>query len=174
MREHEGESYRETLTAKVESLGLSSAVRFVNRFVEFPELMTYLGACDVYVTPYTGEDQIASGTLAYAMAAGRPIVSTPYVYAREVLADGRGQLVPFGDSEAMAEATLRYLENGPLERRTRRVAYAYAIPMRWRIVGVDYLRFFNEILGIPGMAGSSRSASHPRLDAADHPQRGSS
>lgn len=172
VREHEGESYRETLTAKVEALGLSGAVSFVNRFVELPELMTYLGACDVYVTPYTGEDQIASGTLAYAMAAGRPIVSTPYVYAREVLADGRGQLVPFGDSEAMAEATLRYLEDGPLERRTRRVAYAYAIPMRWRVVGADYLRFFNEILGVPDSAETSRYTSDQAHEPADRPGRG--
>lgn len=174
VKDCEGESYRETLVAKVGALGLSSAVRFVNRFVELPELMTYLGACDVYITPYPGEDQIASGTLAYAMAAGRPIVSTPYVYAREVLADGRGILVPFGDSAAMAEATLRYLEDGPLERRTRRVAYAYAIPMRWRIVGADHLRFFKEILGtaVPDSA-SCHSIATTRRDS-ERRYRGSS
>ncbi len=172
VKEHDGESYREGLIAKVEALGLSDAVRFVNRFVELPELMTYLGACDVYITPYPGEDQIASGTLAYAMAAGRPIVSTPYVYAREMLADGRGLLVPFGDIAAMAEATLRYLEDGPLERRTRRAAYAYAIPMRWKVVGATYLRFFDEILADRAAAKPARRTGPDTLDASRIRRRG--
>jgi glycosyltransferase involved in cell wall biosynthesis len=117
----QGERYRESLQALARDLDVGPNVKFIDRFLENDELLDYLQAADIYITPYLSAGQVTSGTLAYALAMGRPVISTPYFHAREALADGIGTLVPFADDEALASALLQYLDNPAwLEAQSRR------------------------------------------------------
>lgn len=147
-----GEEYREELAAQAAAAGLTEHVRFVDQYLSLPELIGYLLATDIYVTPYYANPyQITSGTLAYAMALGRVIVSTPYTYAEELLADGRGVLYPFRDIQKLSEALTRLLSDDELFARTHRRAYDYGRDMIWPCVGLEYARLFQRLLRAQGL-----------------------
>jgi glycosyltransferase involved in cell wall biosynthesis len=141
----EGEAYREGLVAKAERLGLGDHVRFVDRFVGRVELTRWLEAADVFITPYPKLDQIVSGTLSYAMGAGRAIVSTPYVYAAELLADGRGILIPPGSAAALAGALVDVLGDPARRAEIGRRAYLHSRSMVWSAVGTEYRRLLGRV-----------------------------
>jgi glycosyltransferase involved in cell wall biosynthesis len=131
----EGETYRRHLWQLVVDLALERHVNFVDEYLTQAQIVEYLLASDVYVTPYLDPKQITSGTLAYALGAGKAIVSTPYPHAVEVLSDGRGILVPFRSQSALAEATLRILGDPLLKHQLEREAYAYGRDTAWPRVG---------------------------------------
>ena len=138
----EGESYRLSLERLAEDRGVKEHVIFYNRFVSLDDLKEFIGATDIYVTPYLNEQQITSGTLAYVFGAGKAVVSTPYWHAQELLADGRGKLVPFRNPRALAEAVCEYLDDPALMERTRHAAYAMGREMIWPAVAQRYLDSF--------------------------------
>jgi glycosyltransferase involved in cell wall biosynthesis len=138
----EGEAYRDGLRRRVVDLGLEDHVRFEDRFVGRSELGRWLQASNVFVTPYPNLDQIVSGTLSYAIGAGLPVVSTPYLYAREVLAGGRGVLVPAGSVEALADALAGVLGDPAWRAELATRAYAHGRRMTWPRVGLAYRDLF--------------------------------
>jgi len=144
---HEGEAYRNKLVARTKELGMDDHVRFVDRFVGQVELTRWLEAADVFVTPYPNLDQIVSGTLAYAMGAGKAAVSTPYAYAVEILANRRGVIVPPGSPERLTAALVELLQDSELRSAMGRRAYAYGRRMIWREVGATYRRLFARVVG---------------------------
>ena len=142
VRRREGDRYRLELQDLAESLGLKEHVVFVNRFVSPQEMASLVGSADIYITPYRYEAQAVSGTLAYAMGKGKAIISTPYWYATEVLADGRGALVPFDDSAAIADTATELLDNESALQAMRKRAYLYARDMIWDQVARSYMQSF--------------------------------
>ena len=140
----EGESYRSFLEDKVGRMDLAGHVRFVNQYVDQETLLRYIHASDLYVTPYPHEEQVVSGTLSYALALGKPIVSTPYWYARELLQDDRGVLVPFGDAGAMAAAVRRLIADRQEYERISRAAYERGLAMRWPVVAQRFAGVLRE------------------------------
>jgi glycosyltransferase involved in cell wall biosynthesis len=140
--ERQGETYRLMLEERAKRLGVDGSVIFHNRFVSQSELSEFLAAADIYITPYLNPEQITSGTLAYALGAGKAVISTPYAYARELLADGRGVLVPWKDPVAIAAEIITLLDDPEKRLVLRRNAAEHGRAMLWPAVAHSYLRTF--------------------------------
>ncbi|MBP6017052.1 MAG: glycosyltransferase family 4 protein [Candidatus Promineofilum sp.] len=138
----DGETYRLSLQRLAQEKGVEGQVIFYNRFVDLQELTEFIGAADIYITPYLNEKQIVSGTLAYTVGAGKAVVSTPYWYAEEMLADGRGVLVPFNEPAALAGELIRLLDDEPQRHAMRKRAYLFGRDMIWPQVAQRYMESF--------------------------------
>lgn len=166
---NDGETYRNSLEALAGDLGVEKNVRFVNRYVDQRELCEFIGAADIYLTPYLNEAQITSGTLAYCFGAGKAVVSTPYWHAAELLADGRGELVPFRDAAAIAGAVNELLVHEPRRHAMRKQAYLMGREMVWSQVAQGYADVFEEARHLFQAVGNhsptlvTTSGGYPRL-----------
>jgi len=138
----QGETYRESLVARVNALGIEDHVVFLDQFVDKKTLLEFISMCDVYVTPYLNEAQMTSGTLAYSFGLGKAVVSTPYWHARELLADGRGILVPFSDAPAIGSEISKLLINDALRQAMRKRAYSSSRSMTWEQTAERYMATF--------------------------------
>jgi len=138
----EGDGYREGLQALAKEIGVESNVFFHNRFASPAEMAEFIGAADIYITPYRHEEQVVSGTLAYALGAGKAIISTPYWHAIELLDDRRGALVPFQNPEAIARKTVELLDTPAIRHAMRKRAYQYSREMVWKKVAQGYMSSF--------------------------------
>ena len=138
----DGEKYRTYLQDLAKELGVESQVIFHNRFVSPEELVEFIGVADIYITPYRNEAQVVSGTLAYALGAGKAIISTPYWHAIELLDDRRGALVPFANPDAIAQKTLELLDTPAIRHAMRKRAYLYAREMVWKKAAQGYMGSF--------------------------------
>ena len=139
---NEGETYRLSLQWLAHEKGVEGQVIFYNRFVSLEELVEFIGAADIYITPYLNEVQITSGTLAYTLGAGKAVISTPYWYAEEMLAEERGVLVPFRDPAALAEQVIDLLNNESKRHAMRKRAYLFGRAMVWPQVARRYMESF--------------------------------
>lgn len=142
---HEGEAYRERLAARVRALAIQDHVVFLDQFVDQATLLEFISMCDVYVSPYLNEAQMTSGTLAYSFGLGKAVVSTPYWHARELLADDRGVLVPFGDSRAIGAAITGLLTDDARRQSMRRRAHVSSRSMTWERTAERYLATFDRV-----------------------------
>jgi len=146
IKQHDGERYREKLKQRVEDLGIAQNVRFVNRYLTQEEIIQYLTLSDVYMTPYLGKDQAVSGTLAYAVGYGRVIVSTPYSYAREMLADGRGLLAKFRNSASLANCILQVIQNPDKQAEMEKKTLELGKTMMWSQIAEKYFALFKDVI----------------------------
>jgi glycosyltransferase involved in cell wall biosynthesis len=144
--EEVGEVYRESLIELAKKLGVCDNIQFVNEYLPTDKLVDYLTIADVYLTIHNDPEQAASGTLAYALGCGLASISTPYRYAKEVLADGRGFLVPFGDSSAIAKQVNTLIENKTILDKTRQKAKQFGCPMSWSKVGEEYINLVEAVI----------------------------
>lgn len=156
VRKHEGESYRNYLHDLVSEFGLQKHVKFNNRYLSHNEVVSYLMATNIYLVPYLNPNQIASGTLAYAVGAGRAVVSTPFIYAQELLEEGRGILVPFRDSDAIGDALNALIGDPSRRAEMAMAAYAYGRNMTWHNVAREYVQLFNSLLHSASTAATLR------------------
>jgi glycosyltransferase involved in cell wall biosynthesis len=141
----EGERYRASLQALAKEVGVESQVMFHNRFATPEEMAEFIGAADIYITPYRHEAQVVSGTLAYALGAGKAIISTPYWHAIELLDDRRGALVPFQNPDAIAQKTIELLDTPAIRHAMRKRAYLFAREMIWKRVAQGYMESFSRV-----------------------------
>lgn len=141
-----GEEYRASLQLRANELGVADQLVFHNKFVVYGDLIEFLGAADIYVTPYLNEDQIVSGTLAYALGLGKAVVSTPYWHAQECLQNGKGRLVPFKDSASLADQIIDLFDNPDTLNDIRQKAYLASRKMVWSEVAARYCDVFTEAI----------------------------
>ena len=163
----EGDKYRASLQALAKEMGVESQVIFHNRFVSPEEMVEFIGAADIYITPYRHEAQVVSGTLAYALGAGKAIISTPYWHAIELLDDRRGALVPFQNPDAIAQKTIELLDTPAIRHAMRKRAYLFAREMVWKRVAQGYMESFARVrsdrMETPQVQFSARM-THKSLD----------
>ena len=141
----EGDIYRASLQALAKEMGVEAQVIFHNRFVSPEEMVEFIGAADIYITPYRHEAQVVSGTLAYALGAGKAIISTPYWHAIELLDDRRGALVPFQNPDAIAHKTIELLDTPAIRHAMRKRAYQFGREMVWKRVAQGYIESFSRV-----------------------------
>src|SRR5690606_25455920 len=155
----EGEAYRESLQALAEDLGVGANIGWDNRFLETEDLLDQIELCDIYLAPYPNLAQVTSGTLSYAVALGRAVISTPFVHARELLSNDVGLLVPQGDSTAIADAVLGLLESADKRRAMQRRAYERGRRTAWpQIVGQCAALLDMAITAPPHISSTRRTA----------------
>jgi glycosyltransferase involved in cell wall biosynthesis len=161
----EGDRYREHLQALAKEVGVESSVLFHDRFVSPEEMVEFIGAADIYITPYRHEAQVVSGTLAYALGAGKAIISTPYWHAIELLDDRRGALVPFQNPGAIAQKTIELLDTPAIRHAMRKRAYLFAREMVWKRVAQGYMESFARVrsdrMQCPQVQFSARTTHKP-------------
>ena len=167
----EGETYRQQLVQRCRELGIERNVLFVDRYLSLRELIVYLQASDIYLMPYLNPEQIVSGTLAYALGAGKPTIATPFAYAKEVLADGRGMLVPFRDARAIADALASLLEHEGMRLRMASRAYQFTRPWVWREVGRQYAMLYHRVVARPQVVVPVPPSPRPDHQCRIPPQR---
>jgi glycosyltransferase involved in cell wall biosynthesis len=166
-----GETYRESLEALAEKWGITDRIHFVNRYLTLDEVLDWLLATDVYVTPYLNANQITSGTLAYAVAAGKAVLSTPYLHAQELLTEGRGLLTPFADPQVMADKLDWLLGRDDAREAMAARAFAFGQTSSWPVVARRYAEVFTSSLRrtAPPVADRTRAATQGRtIHAAAH------
>ena len=141
-----GEKYRRFLKEKIKFYNLYENVKFINKYISLNKLVEWLKIIDIYITPYLDTQQPASGALAYAIGAGKICISTPYLYAKEVLAEGRGIIVPFRNSQAIADAVIDIFKNPQKKSAIEKRTYKFGRLMTWYNVALQHLELFGEVI----------------------------